>query len=253
MPQKSFKRQAKDSKYAPRVCCRRLPESFIFFFIPAAVIFFVAVVSSTLLLRRSPISSFSVSRYSRGGKEKKAAKRNTSESSRCCPAVAAAPPPPPPSFFLTLSSHIFRDVSDFDPRKNRQPAPGSTPHVLARAAARGAYAAGACLLPAYEALKRFVLFCAWQLSLTMCKSLGRDVSTVGSSSMTRMLLSQVWQEKRAVSARAGAAGAAGAVGGDGCGRHSCANTRGRWQGEKCGYLRMMRKMKINMFQYRVSA
>lgn len=50
LPQKSFKRQAKDNK------------------------------------------------YSRGGKEKKAAKRNTSESSR--------------------------DVSDFDPRKNRQPAPG---------------------------------------------------------------------------------------------------------------------------------
>ena len=67
---------------------------------------------------------------------------------RCC----SRAPPPPPSFFLTLFSHIFRDVSDFDPRKNRQPAPGSTPHVSARAVARRAYAAGASLLPAFEAL-----------------------------------------------------------------------------------------------------
>ena len=46
------------------------------------------------------------SRYSRGGKEKKAAKRNTSESSR--------------------------DVSDFDPRKNRQPAPGDLSLLASR-------------------------------------------------------------------------------------------------------------------------
>ena len=79
------------------------------FFIPAAGIFFVAVVSSTLLLRRSRISSFSVSRYSRGGKEKKAAKRNTSESSRCCPAVAAAAAAPfffPNPFFTHFQGRV---------------------------------------------------------------------------------------------------------------------------------------------------
>jgi hypothetical protein len=106
-------------------------------------------------------------------------------------------------------------------------------------------------------LKRVVFFVCTAIvlnnvPLTMCTRLGHDMFTAGNSSMTRVFLSQVWQEKRAVSARAGAAGAAGAAGGDGCGRHSCANTRGQWQGEKFGYLRMMRKMKITMFQYRVS-
>jgi hypothetical protein len=81
----------------------------------------VVAVFIMILILKPPLeycntfrSHFSLFRYSRGGKEKKAAKRNTSESSRCYPSVK-----PTPSF----SSHICRDVSDFDPRKNRQPAP----------------------------------------------------------------------------------------------------------------------------------
>ena len=76
-------------------------------------------VMSNLRSFAPPCLSIWPIRYSRGGKEKKAAKRNTSESSRSRLQYAANH-----QCRLPRTSQTRRDVSDFDPRKNRQPAPG---------------------------------------------------------------------------------------------------------------------------------